>query len=82
MFSNSVLLFQVSSIRMQGLLLLFFSKLEHAPFIRDIQVTYTRTGLYGYWVRPWKCKYFSEQLLIYLLKMSSYFHLHFLQMKG
>lgn len=40
---------KVSSIRMQGLLLLFFSKLEHVSFIRDIQVTYTRTGLYGYW---------------------------------
>ncbi|KAL1260996.1 hypothetical protein QQF64_008823 [Cirrhinus molitorella] len=40
---------KVSSIRMQGLLLLFFSKLKHVPFIRDIQVTYTRTGLYGYW---------------------------------
>ncbi|KAI4902334.1 hypothetical protein NFI96_001262 [Prochilodus magdalenae] len=40
---------QVSSIRMQGLLLLFFSKLEHVPFIRDIQATYTRTGIYGYW---------------------------------
>ncbi|XP_026137550.1 inositol polyphosphate 5-phosphatase K-like isoform X1 [Carassius auratus] len=40
---------KVSSIRMQGLLLLLFSKLEHVPFIRDIQVTYTRTGLYGYW---------------------------------
>ncbi|KAK7172016.1 hypothetical protein R3I93_004341 [Phoxinus phoxinus] len=40
---------KVSSIRMQGLLLLFFSKLDHVPFIRDIQVTYTRTGLYGYW---------------------------------
>lgn len=40
---------KVSSIRMQGLLLLFFSKLHHVPFIRDIQTTYTRTGLYGYW---------------------------------
>ncbi|XP_051521395.1 inositol polyphosphate 5-phosphatase K-like isoform X1 [Myxocyprinus asiaticus] len=40
---------KVSSVRMQGLLLLFFSKLEHVHFIRDIQVTYTRTGLYGYW---------------------------------
>ncbi|XP_055052951.2 inositol polyphosphate 5-phosphatase Ka isoform X1 [Misgurnus anguillicaudatus] len=40
---------KVSSIRMQGLLLLFFSKLDHVPFIRDIQTTYTRTGLYGYW---------------------------------
>uniref|UniRef100_A0A3Q0T809 Inositol polyphosphate-5-phosphatase Ka n=1 Tax=Amphilophus citrinellus TaxID=61819 RepID=A0A3Q0T809_AMPCI len=40
---------KVSSMRMQGLLLLFFSKLEHVPFIRDIQATYTRTGLYGYW---------------------------------
>ncbi|XP_061924570.1 inositol polyphosphate 5-phosphatase Ka isoform X2 [Entelurus aequoreus] len=40
---------KVSSIRMQGLLLLFFSKLEHLPFIRDIQATYTRTGIFGYW---------------------------------
>lgn len=40
---------KVTSIRMQGLLLLFFSKLDHVPFIRDIQTTYTRTGLYGYW---------------------------------
>ncbi|KAM3616809.1 uncharacterized protein V6R79_023744 [Siganus canaliculatus] len=39
----------VSSIRMQGLLLLLFSKLEHVPFIRDIQATYTRTGLFHYW---------------------------------
>ncbi|XP_046891698.1 inositol polyphosphate 5-phosphatase Ka isoform X2 [Hypomesus transpacificus] len=40
---------KVSSIRMQGLLLLFFSKLIHIPFIRDIQATYTRTGIFGYW---------------------------------
>uniref|UniRef100_A0A665V424 Inositol polyphosphate-5-phosphatase Ka n=1 Tax=Echeneis naucrates TaxID=173247 RepID=A0A665V424_ECHNA len=40
---------KVSSIRMQGLLLLFFSKLEHVPFIRDIQAAYTRTGIFGYW---------------------------------
>uniref|UniRef100_A0A671Y3Z1 Inositol polyphosphate-5-phosphatase Ka n=1 Tax=Sparus aurata TaxID=8175 RepID=A0A671Y3Z1_SPAAU len=40
---------KVSSIRLQGLLLLFFSKLEHVPFIRDIQATYTRTGIFGYW---------------------------------
>ncbi|KAG8002253.1 Inositol polyphosphate 5-phosphatase K [Nibea albiflora] len=40
---------KVSSIRMQGLLLLVFSKLEHIPFIRDIQATYTRTGIYRYW---------------------------------
>ncbi|XP_061684559.1 inositol polyphosphate 5-phosphatase Ka isoform X1 [Syngnathoides biaculeatus] len=40
---------KVSSIRMQGLLLLLFSKLEHLPFIRDIQATYTRTGIFGYW---------------------------------
>ncbi|KAF0030262.1 hypothetical protein F2P81_016993 [Scophthalmus maximus] len=36
-------------IGMQGLLLLFFSKLQHLPFIRDIQATYTRTGIFGYW---------------------------------
>lgn len=40
---------KVSSVRMQGLLLLLFSKLEHVPFIRDIRTTYTRTGIYGYW---------------------------------
>lgn len=36
---------------MQGLLLLLFAKLEHVPFIRDIQTTYTRTGVFRYWVR-------------------------------
>lgn len=35
---------------MQGLLLLVFSKLKHVPFIRDIQATYTRTGIFRYWV--------------------------------
>ncbi|XP_054482597.1 inositol polyphosphate 5-phosphatase Ka isoform X2 [Anoplopoma fimbria] len=40
---------KVSSIRMQGLLLLFFSKLDHVSFIRDIQAKYTRTGIFGYW---------------------------------
>ncbi|XP_062872824.1 inositol polyphosphate 5-phosphatase Ka isoform X2 [Trichomycterus rosablanca] len=40
---------KVSSIRMQGLLLMFFSKLDHVPFIRDIRAAYTRTGIYGYW---------------------------------
>ncbi|XP_028976617.2 inositol polyphosphate 5-phosphatase K isoform X2 [Esox lucius] len=40
---------KVSSVRMQGLLLLVFSKKIHVPFIRDIQTTYTRTGLFGYW---------------------------------
>ncbi|KAL6105010.1 inpp5k [Pungitius sinensis] len=40
---------KLSSIRMQGLLLLVFSKLTHVPFIRDIQTTYTRTGVFGYW---------------------------------
>lgn len=40
---------KVSSVRMQGLLLLVFSKLEHIPFIRNIRTTYTRTGLMGYW---------------------------------
>jgi len=38
---------------MQGLLLLIFVKHVHLPFIRDIHTHYTRTGLYGYWVR--KC---------------------------
>ncbi|TRY83162.1 hypothetical protein DNTS_020664 [Danionella cerebrum] len=40
---------KVTSVRMQGLLLLLFAKQVHLPFIRDIQTTYTRTGLYGYW---------------------------------
>nr|XP_015223287.1 PREDICTED: inositol polyphosphate 5-phosphatase K isoform X2 [Lepisosteus oculatus] len=37
------------SIRMQGLLLLLFAKQAHITFIRDIQASYTRTGIYGYW---------------------------------
>ncbi|KAA0703940.1 Phosphatidylinositol 4,5-bisphosphate 5-phosphatase A [Triplophysa tibetana] len=40
---------KVTSVRMQGLLLLLFAKQVHLPFIRDIQTTYTRTGLFGYW---------------------------------
>ncbi|XP_016421753.1 phosphatidylinositol 4,5-bisphosphate 5-phosphatase A-like [Sinocyclocheilus rhinocerous] len=40
---------KVTSVRMQGLLLILFAKQVHLPFIRDIQSTYTRTGLFGYW---------------------------------
>ncbi|XP_006006791.1 inositol polyphosphate 5-phosphatase K isoform X2 [Latimeria chalumnae] len=40
---------KLTSIRMQGLLLLVFVKYCHIPFIRDIQTSYTRTGLFGYW---------------------------------
>ncbi|NXT21483.1 INP5K phosphatase, partial [Syrrhaptes paradoxus] len=40
---------KLSSVRMQGLLLLIFVKHIHLPFIRDIHTHYTRTGLYGYW---------------------------------
>lgn len=36
---------------MQGLLLLVFAKQIHLPYIRKIQTTYTRTGIFGYWVR-------------------------------
>ncbi|XP_060752631.1 inositol polyphosphate 5-phosphatase K [Tachysurus vachellii] len=40
---------KVTSVRMQGLLLLLFAKQTHLPFIRDLQTTYTRTGFFGYW---------------------------------
>ncbi|XP_068600414.1 inositol polyphosphate 5-phosphatase K [Brachionichthys hirsutus] len=40
---------KVSSIRMQGLLLLIFAKQIHLPYIRKLQTTYTRTGIFGYW---------------------------------
>ncbi|XP_040471229.1 inositol polyphosphate 5-phosphatase K isoform X2 [Falco naumanni] len=40
---------KLSSVRMQGLLLLIFVKHVHLPFIRDIHTHYIRTGLYGYW---------------------------------
>ncbi|XP_038129870.1 inositol polyphosphate 5-phosphatase K isoform X2 [Cyprinodon tularosa] len=40
---------KVTSVRMQGLLLLVFAKMVHLPFIRNIQTTYTRTGIFGYW---------------------------------
>ncbi|OCU01598.1 inositol polyphosphate 5-phosphatase K [Xenopus laevis] len=39
----------VSSVRMQGCLLLVFSKYFHLPFLRDLQTDCTRTGLGGYW---------------------------------
>ncbi|XP_037543320.1 inositol polyphosphate 5-phosphatase K isoform X2 [Nematolebias whitei] len=40
---------KVTSVRMQGLLLLLFAKHMHLPYIRNIQTTYTRTGIFGYW---------------------------------
>ncbi|KAK2879652.1 inositol polyphosphate 5-phosphatase K isoform X3 [Channa argus] len=40
---------KVTSVRMQGLLLLMFAKQIHLPYIRNIQTTYTRTGIFGYW---------------------------------
>ncbi|TNM84853.1 hypothetical protein fugu_009031 [Takifugu bimaculatus] len=40
---------KVTSIRMQGLLLLLFAKQIHLPYIQKIQATYTRTGIFGYW---------------------------------
>uniref|UniRef100_H3BWQ3 Inositol polyphosphate-5-phosphatase K n=1 Tax=Tetraodon nigroviridis TaxID=99883 RepID=H3BWQ3_TETNG len=40
---------KVTSIRMQGLLLLIFAKQIHLPYIQKIQATYTRTGIFGYW---------------------------------
>ncbi|KAM9330791.1 phosphatidylinositol 4,5-bisphosphate 5-phosphatase A [Gastrophryne carolinensis] len=39
----------VSSVRMQGCLLLVFAKYYHLPYLRDIQTDCTRTGLGGYW---------------------------------
>ncbi|KAK7895721.1 hypothetical protein WMY93_021046 [Mugilogobius chulae] len=39
----------VASQRMQGVLLLVFSRFCHLPFLRGIQTQTTRTGLGGYW---------------------------------
>ncbi|KAK5878909.1 hypothetical protein CesoFtcFv8_024273 [Champsocephalus esox] len=39
----------VASQRMQGVLLLVFSKWCHLPFLRGVQTESTRTGLGGYW---------------------------------
>ena len=43
-------LLQVSTVRMQGVILLLFAKYYHLPFLRDVQTDCTRTGLGGYWV--------------------------------
>uniref|UniRef100_A0A8C4LNU1 Inositol polyphosphate 5-phosphatase K n=1 Tax=Equus asinus TaxID=9793 RepID=A0A8C4LNU1_EQUAS len=40
---------KVSSVRMQGLLLLVFAKLQHLPFIQILSTKSTPTGLFGYW---------------------------------
>lgn len=48
---------QVSSVRMQGLLLLIFAKYQHLPFIQVLSTKSTPTGLFGYWVRT---ELFSE----------------------
>uniref|UniRef100_A0ACB8FXX3 Phosphatidylinositol 4,5-bisphosphate 5-phosphatase A n=1 Tax=Sphaerodactylus townsendi TaxID=933632 RepID=A0ACB8FXX3_9SAUR len=39
----------VSTVRMQGVILMVFSKYYHLPFLQDIQTDCTRTGLGGYW---------------------------------
>ncbi|XP_062360293.1 phosphatidylinositol 4,5-bisphosphate 5-phosphatase A [Cinclus cinclus] len=39
----------VSTVRMQGVILLVFAKYYHLPFLHDIQTDCTRTGLGGYW---------------------------------
>ncbi|XP_075390237.1 phosphatidylinositol 4,5-bisphosphate 5-phosphatase A isoform X1 [Tenrec ecaudatus] len=39
----------VTTVRMQGVILLLFSKYYHLPFLRDVQTDCTRTGLGGYW---------------------------------
>ncbi|XP_016054041.1 PREDICTED: phosphatidylinositol 4,5-bisphosphate 5-phosphatase A isoform X1 [Miniopterus natalensis] len=39
----------VSTVRMQGVILLLFAKYYHLPFLRDVQTDCTRTGLGGYW---------------------------------
>ncbi|KAG8122499.1 hypothetical protein E2320_018018 [Naja naja] len=41
---------RVSSIRMQGIVLILFAKQAHLPFIRSVRSQFTRTGLHGYWV--------------------------------
>ncbi|XP_061031530.1 inositol polyphosphate 5-phosphatase K isoform X2 [Eubalaena glacialis] len=40
---------EVSSVRMQGLLLLIFAKYQHLPFIQILSTKSTPTGLFGYW---------------------------------
>ncbi|XP_010561698.1 PREDICTED: phosphatidylinositol 4,5-bisphosphate 5-phosphatase A [Haliaeetus leucocephalus] len=39
----------ISTVRMQGVILLVFAKYYHLPFLQDIQTDCTRTGLGGYW---------------------------------
>lgn len=56
---------QLSSIRMQGLLLLIFVKHDHLPFIRDVRTNYTRTGLYGYWVKKYSVFNFAGYLCLW-----------------
>ncbi|XP_037663871.1 inositol polyphosphate 5-phosphatase K isoform X1 [Choloepus didactylus] len=40
---------KVSSVRMQGLLLLVFAKHQHLPFIQILSTKSTPTGFFGYW---------------------------------
>ncbi|XP_055432944.1 inositol polyphosphate 5-phosphatase K isoform X2 [Bubalus kerabau] len=40
---------KISSVRMQGLLLLIFAKYQHLPFIQVLSTKSTPTGLFGYW---------------------------------
>ncbi|KAI5268629.1 inositol polyphosphate 5-phosphatase K isoform X4 [Manis pentadactyla] len=40
---------KVSSVRMQGLLVLVFAKHQHLPFVQILTTKSTPTGLFGYW---------------------------------
>ncbi|XP_014675560.1 PREDICTED: inositol polyphosphate 5-phosphatase K-like [Priapulus caudatus] len=40
---------KVKSIRLQGLLLLLFTRRRHLPFLRNVESTFTRTGFAGFW---------------------------------
>lgn len=55
---------QVTSQRMQGLLLLVFAKYFHLPFLRGVQTETTRTGLGGYWVRWLPTPYCDQRCVI------------------
>lgn len=65
---------QVTSQRMQGLLLLVFAKYFHLPFLRGVQTETTRTGLGGYWVRPLLPPFCPQHCIMDISQQAICFH--------
>lgn len=49
---------KIHTIRLVGILLSLYSKRMHLTSIRNVETSYTRTGLRGFWVLAQFCQFF------------------------